>query len=268
MNVKMMSRSYYFLTCFLFFVEIIATETSHEDPNKPHSRQKRLIWVTDDGRLALPPGTTLIIAPTLSMPLIRYPPDGFHSNISISVPLTIDFDKLGLTDNQNPLGTLGPLLARSMSRSMSTTAGEVLADYVYKYLKHRRKRDLANDIEPPQLPFEHAFHGGERAILYSVVEDFLSNFGLDGRACVLRTICEIHTFRSVNRFGLFGEFIKLFFTASLSPYSEHLEEYVEAEKTGKEVNECLGYIKKCPKSIFKSSTMTSMTIEKQSGQKM
>lgn len=268
MNMKIMSRSYYFLTCFLFFVKITASETD-EDSNKPHSRQKRLIWVTDDGRLALPPGTTLIIAPTLSMPLVRYPPDGFHSNISVSVPLTIDFDKLGLTDNQNPLGTLG-ILARSMSRSMSSTAGEVLADYVYKYLKHRRKREISNDIdmEAPKLPFEHAFHGGERAILYSVVEDFLSNFGLDGRACVLRTICEIHSIQSVNRFGLFGEFIKLFFTASLSPYSEHLEEYVEAEKTGKEVNECLRYIKSCPKSLFKSSTITSsMTIEK-SGQNM
>lgn len=64
-------------------------ETVHpESSDQPHSRQKRLIWVTDDGRLALPPGTTLIIAPTLTMPFIRYPPDGFHSNISISLPLT------------------------------------------------------------------------------------------------------------------------------------------------------------------------------------
>lgn len=123
------------------------------------------------------------------MPFIRYPPDGFHSNISISLPLTIDFDKLGLTDNQNPLGTLGPLLARSMSRSMSSTTGEVLADYVYKYLKHRTKREISNDadFEAPKLPFDHAFHGGERAILYTIAEDFLSSFGLDGKACVLRT---------------------------------------------------------------------------------
>ena len=114
------------------------------------------------------------------MPLVRYPPDGFHSNISISLPLTIDFDKLGLTDNENPLGTLGHLLARKMSQ----TVGEQLADYVYKYLKHSRgKRDVKNQMENeiPKLPFENAFHGGERAILYGVVEDFLSNFGMDGR---------------------------------------------------------------------------------------
>lgn len=63
-------------------------ESYRESSNQPHSRQKRLIWVTDDGRFALPPGTSLTIAPTLGMPLVRYPPDGFHSNLSISIPLT------------------------------------------------------------------------------------------------------------------------------------------------------------------------------------
>lgn len=63
-------------------------EMHPESSDQPHSRQKRLIWVTDDGRLALPPGTVLVIAPTITMPFIRYPPDGFHSNISISLPLT------------------------------------------------------------------------------------------------------------------------------------------------------------------------------------
>ncbi|CRK95453.1 CLUMA_CG008922, isoform A [Clunio marinus] len=232
--------------------------------DQPHSRQKRLIWVADDGRLALPPGTSLVIAPTLAMPFIRYPPDGFHSNISISLPLTIDFDKLGLTDNQNPLGTLGPFFGRSMGRS----AGSILADYVYKFLKHRTKRDIGNDFmkinqienEIPTLPDEHkhAFHGGERALLYAVLEDFLSNFGLDGHNCLLRAICEVHS-KSIHRYGLFGEFLKLFFTASLSPYSKLLSEYVEAEKMGKEVSECLPYYKQCPKSIFKSSSISSMT---------
>lgn len=56
--------------------------------NAPHSRQKRLLWVTNDGRLALPPGTALTITPTISMPFVRYPPDGFLSNMSISLPFT------------------------------------------------------------------------------------------------------------------------------------------------------------------------------------
>lgn len=53
-----------------------------------HSRQKRMVWLTDDGRLALPPGTVLSIAPTISLPLVRYPPSGFLSNLTMSFPLT------------------------------------------------------------------------------------------------------------------------------------------------------------------------------------
>uniref|UniRef100_A0A182YEH9 Secreted protein n=1 Tax=Anopheles stephensi TaxID=30069 RepID=A0A182YEH9_ANOST len=241
--------------------------------SKPHSRKKRLIWVTDDGRLALPPGTSLTIAPTIALPFVRYPPTGFLSNISISLPITIDFDKLGLTDNQNPLGVLPPLFARSMGQA----AGSVLADYVSDYMRlQRRKRSIPStandhfkittnrlddedggDQSMPQLPAEHkhAFHGGERALLYVVVEDFIANFGLDGRACMLRAICEVHS-KSIEKFGLIGEMLKLFFTASLSPYSEHLDEYVTAEKVGRGQDgpgECFPYYKDCPRSLFRSS---------------
>lgn len=71
-----------------------AALTANEDAvrqslsEQPHSRKKRLIWITDDGRLALPPGTVLSITPTLSLPLVRHPPEGFLSNITMSFPLT------------------------------------------------------------------------------------------------------------------------------------------------------------------------------------
>jgi DM4/DM12 family len=104
---------------------------------------------------------------------------------------------------------------------MSKSAGAALADYVFKYLKHRTKRDIGNEFikvnhvenEIPKLPEEHkhAFHGGERALLYAVLEDFLTNFGVDGHGCVLRAICEVHS-KNVQRYGLIGEFMKLFFT--------------------------------------------------------
>jgi hypothetical protein len=44
----------------------------------------------------------------------------------------------------------------------------------------------------------------------------------------------------------------------MSPFSELLGDYVKAEKMGKEVSECYPYFKQCPKSIFKSSTFSSM----------
>lgn len=56
--------------------------------NIPHSRQKRILWITNDGRLALPPGTTMTITPSLSMPFVRHPPKGFLSNMTVSFPFT------------------------------------------------------------------------------------------------------------------------------------------------------------------------------------
>lgn len=209
-----------------------------DESQRPHSRQKRLIWITMDGRLALPPGTALTITPTLSLPLVRHPLDGFLSNMSMSFPLTIDFDKLGLTDNENPLGALPPLFdARSMGRAAGSYLGEQFcrsihrhllnvffhftADYIGQYLFARRSRNIRSAEEEdfrghklPKLPKgkENAFHGGERAILYGVIEDLLATFGMDGRACLLRTICEIHSKKSLDHLGLFGEIAKLFFT--------------------------------------------------------
>lgn len=218
--------------------------TSKTDASqKPQSRKKRLIWITDDGRLALPPGTVLSITPTLSLPLVRYPLEGFLSNMTMSFPLTIDFDKLGLTDNENPLGVLPPLFARSMGRAAGSYLGKQMlfaptfyfilinfclfvstADYIGDYLLSRRTRSTDESSgadyltiskqKQPTLPEnqKHAFHGGERAILYGIVEDLLATFGMDGKACLLRAICEVHSTKSLNRLGLFGEIAKLFFT--------------------------------------------------------
>lgn len=67
---------------------------------------------------------------------------------------------------------------------------------------------------PAKLPdsHQHAFHGGERAILYGVAEDMLSTFGMDGKACLLRAICETHSKKSLDHLGLIGEVAKLFLT--------------------------------------------------------
>lgn len=241
-----------------------------DEHNQPHSRRKRLVWITDDGRLALPPGTSLTFTPTIALPLVRHPPEGFFSNLTISFPVTIDFDKLGLTDNQNPLGDLPPIFARSFGHS----AGEVLGGYMARYLNYKKKRDLSaqdqsssnqfsnihHDTEEveevPKIPerFKHVFHGGERVLLYGAVETFLSTFGMDGKACLLRTICEVHS-RSLDHFGVFGEMTKLFLTVKRSPFANLIPEYVKAQEIGegKEVpGECFPYYKACPKSIFKA----------------
>ena len=74
-------------------VNALQDDLEHEefidaDSQQPHSRRKRLVWITDDGRLALPPGTALTFTPTIALPLVRHPPEGFFSNMSISFPVT------------------------------------------------------------------------------------------------------------------------------------------------------------------------------------
>lgn len=77
------------LGLLLLVLSLVNSESIDRDKSsQPHSRKKRLVWITDDGRLALPPGTSLTITPTIAMPLVRYPPEGFFSNVSISFPLT------------------------------------------------------------------------------------------------------------------------------------------------------------------------------------
>ena len=74
----------------------------------------------------------------------------------------------------------------------------------------------SNDKDDEKLPEltdkqKYSLHGGERAILYGVVEDLISTFGLNGKACLLRTICEVHS-KEIDHLGLIGEMAKLFFT--------------------------------------------------------
>ncbi|XP_026742652.1 uncharacterized protein LOC113504514 isoform X1 [Trichoplusia ni] len=236
--------------------------------NIPHSRQKRILWITNDGRLALPPGTTMTITPSLSMPFVRHPPKGFLSNMTVSFPFTskmtyevefkIDFDKLGLTDNENPYGAFPPILARSMGRA----AVSMMADYVGQYLDRRRgKRSTTETVAPEvEKAILDRMHGGERAILYGMAEDLFANFGLSGKECLLRAICEIQS-HPLKNFGFLGEIMKLFFTPSKSPYASLLDEYVQAQKAGEAGGECWPYYRLCPKSIFQSSNKYSKEAE-------
>lgn len=69
------------------------------------------------------------------------------------ISFSVQFDKLGLTDNQNPYGVLPPILGRSMGRS----AGIMVADYIAKMIDSRRGKR-----EAPTPPPDANFHGGER----------------------------------------------------------------------------------------------------------
>lgn len=73
---------------------------------------------------------------------------------------SVDFDKLGLTDNENPYGTLPPIFARSLGQS----AASVIADYVGQYLDRRRGKRSEKQPVPPEVEkaILDRLHGGER----------------------------------------------------------------------------------------------------------
>ena len=69
--------------------------------------------------------------------------------------------------------------------------------------RRRRRGAPEPTVEP------HEIHGGERVLLYEAVEDFLFKFGMDGKACLLRAICEMHESPLLG-YGFFGEVLELF----------------------------------------------------------
>ncbi|VVC42606.1 Hypothetical protein CINCED_3A008282 [Cinara cedri] len=159
--------------------------------------------------------------------------------------ITVQFDQLGLTDNQNPFGAFPPLFARSLGGTM----GSMLTDYLADYMGNRRSIRSTRSVPTLPKPIHSYFNGGERALLYTIIEDMLANFGMDGKACLLRAICEVHSHTALDKFGFLGEFLELFLTASRSKYADLMDEYVTAETTGKH-KECFPYFKECPKSLF------------------
>lgn len=69
----------------------------------------------------------------------------------------------------------------------------------------RKPRSIMSLPPPDKLP------GGERAVLLPSIENMMSDFGFEGRGCMLRAICEIHEFPLQEGYGLLGEMIALFF---------------------------------------------------------
>ncbi|KAK7065694.1 hypothetical protein SK128_020432 [Halocaridina rubra] len=74
--------------------------------------------------------------------------------------------------------------------------------------------------------------------------------GMDGKACLLRAICEIFQVPFTNH-GFFGEVLELFLSASRAPHAEkRLKDYTRAERIGRSTGECFEYHKACPHSLF------------------
>ncbi|XP_065562338.1 uncharacterized protein LOC136028426 isoform X2 [Artemia franciscana] len=88
--------------------------------------------------------------------------------------------------------------------------------------------------------------------IFRTLESVLSTMGVDGRACLLRTICELQSNPIMNS-GLIGEILMLVLTPKQGE-NEFLHDYLEAEKVGRMRNAtakgCGRQFRSCPFSVF------------------
>ncbi|XP_042888088.1 uncharacterized protein LOC122263628 [Penaeus japonicus] len=202
----------------VFVVMTDLTESFTVNETDP-SRQDGFLYLTKNRKLKMPPGSLMVITPTLSLPMGRNLPIGYGSSMTISMPFRISFDDLGLTSEKNTWGVIDGI------------------DY-------SSPGDLA---------------GGDREVMYKVVEENLESVGLDGKACLLRAICEMFEVPLPNH-GFIGEMLELFFSSSRAPNAkDRLADYTKAETRGKGGQDCTVYHEACPYSFFEVPAGNSST---------
>ncbi|XP_042888087.1 uncharacterized protein LOC122263627 isoform X2 [Penaeus japonicus] len=175
------------------------------------SWQQSVFHFNRNRRLTLPPGTALVITPTLFLPMDRNLPTGYGASTSISIPIKISFDDFGITSEDNKWG-------------------------------------LIDDHDAPS-PGDLA--GGDREMLFKIMEEVLVLLGMEGKDCLLRAICEMFEVPLLDH-GFVGEMLELFFSSSRAPKAkDRLADYTKAEMRGKGGQDCTVYREQCTYSFFK-----------------
>nr|XP_045624414.1 uncharacterized protein LOC123774306 [Procambarus clarkii] len=90
----------------------------------------------------------------------------------------------------------------------------------------------------------------DRLGLYGIMEGIFNKFGMDGKACLMRAVCE-GSQSSLLRAGMLGEVITTILTASLSTSLAEMKDYVEAEEYGRSHGDCQAMFPTCSISIFR-----------------
>ncbi|XP_045591796.1 uncharacterized protein [Procambarus clarkii] len=90
----------------------------------------------------------------------------------------------------------------------------------------------------------------DRLGIYAVVINTLSRFGVDGKSCLLRAVCEVAE-SPLRDDGLLGEILNIILTASYGSTSSELYDYVNAEYYGRAYGDCWSAYPQCPMSLFK-----------------
>jgi len=91
----------------------------------------------------------------------------------------------------------------------------------------------------------------EHSAVFEMAEDLLNKFGIDGKACVLRLICELAESKGLPYNGLMGRAIETLFLIDYGmSNTDRLYEYISARMYGEHTGDCLTAYPQCPFSAF------------------
>ncbi|KAF4519443.1 hypothetical protein B566_EDAN008670 [Ephemera danica] len=96
--------------------------------------------------------------------------------------------------------------------------------------------------------------GITRRRVYATIERFMTQFGLNGQACLLRAICETSE-SSLRHNGLFGDLLHIMFTPSSSKSEDLPDSYARAEEAGTRGQDCSQVYPECTSGILQLFTM-------------
>ncbi|XP_063894998.1 uncharacterized protein LOC110370395 [Helicoverpa armigera] len=87
-----------------------------------------------------------------------------------------------------------------------------------------------------------------RELTYTVLENRFQEYGMKGKECMLRNICEAAE-TPLHHNGILGHILHIIFTPSSSREEGLDDEYYEAEAAGHR-GDCDQYLQDCPTSLF------------------
>jgi len=91
----------------------------------------------------------------------------------------------------------------------------------------------------------------EHSAVFEKAENFLNKFGLSGKSCVLRLICELAESKGLRYNGLMGRVIETLFLIDYGMINnDRLYEYISARMYGEQTGDCHTAYPQCPFSAF------------------
>lgn len=189
-----------------------------------HSRKKR--------SLLLPTGSSMEVKWSVNFPFDTF--TSYKAKVQLALPIKIPFPEAIV---KQPTGRSDDGGQEYYTNELQAQPGYYADESQYTY--HQRRRRQARS---------------ERHGIYQKLQGAFGKAGVNGRHCLLRTICDVA--EAPFEQGILGEMLNVMLTASLAGRPDHPDEtkeyddYIEAELHGKLNGKCEERYSKCKKSPF------------------